>query len=127
MKRHLIVLVAMALATTGCAGSSGGRVGAAAEIREGLRAASRSYWQEAHFRFSAAHRLEPANAAVLNNLAVTLEALGRYDEALQTYKKALELAPGNRSIRRNYARFAEFYTSFARGAKPKEGVGDATR
>ncbi len=126
MKRHFIVLVATVIAATGCAGSSGGRP-AAAEVREGLQAARRSYWQEAHFRFSAAHRLEPENPAVLNNLAVTLEALGRYDEALQTYKKALELAPGNRSIRRNYARFAEFYTSFARGAKPKEGVGDATR
>ncbi|MEP0774027.1 MAG: tetratricopeptide repeat protein [Acidobacteriota bacterium] len=127
MKRYLIVLVATAIAATGCAGSSGGRPAAAAEVRQGLQAASRSYWQEAHFRFSAAHRLEPDNPAVLNNLAVALEALGRYDEALQTYKRALELAPANRSIRRNYARFAEFYTSFARGAKPKEGVGDATR
>lgn len=127
MKQNLIVLATLALAATGCAGASGGRPAAAAEVRQGLQAASRSYWQEAHFRFSAAHRLEPENPAVLNNLAVALEALGRYDEALQTYKRALELAPANRSIRRNYARFAEFYTSFARGAKPKEGVGDATR
>lgn len=127
MKRNLIVLVATALAVAGCAGSGGGRPEAAAEVRQGLQAANRSYWQEAHFRFSAAHRLEPADASILNNLAVTLEALGRYEEALETYKKALQLAPANRWIRRNYARFAEFYTSFARGAKPKEGVGDATR
>ncbi len=126
MKRYLLIVAASALAA-GCAGSAGGRSLAAAAVQEGLQAARRSYWQEAHFRFAAAHQLQPQHAGILNNLAVTLEALGRYDEALETYKKALALAPSNRSIRRNYARFAEFYTSFARGAKPKEELGDANR
>ncbi len=127
MRRYLFIVAAIALAAAGCAGSGGGRSSAASSVKEGLQAARRSYWQEAHFRFAAAHQRQPADAGILNNLAVTLEALGRYDEALETYKKALDLAPSNRSIRRNYARFAEFYTSFARGAKPKEGVDDATR
>ncbi len=127
MRRYVFVVAVVALAAAGCAGSGGGHPSVAASVREGLQAAHRSYWQEAHFRFAAAHQLQPQDAGILNNLAVSLEALGRYDEALETYKKALALAPSNRSIRRNYARFAEFYTSFARGAKPKEGVGDATR
>lgn len=127
MRRYLFVVAAIALAAAGCASSGGGRPSPAASVKEGLQAARRSYWQEAHFRFTAAHQVQPDDAGILNNLAVTLEALGRYDEALESYKKALALAPSNRSIRRNYARFAEFYTSFARGAKPKEGVGDATR
>lgn len=127
MTRYLFATATVALLAASCAGSSGSRSSAASSVKEGLQAARRSYWQEAHFRFVGAHRLQPSDAGILNNLAVTLEALGRYDEALETYKKALDLAPSNRSIRRNYARFAEFYTSFARGAKPKEGVGDATR
>lgn len=126
MKRNLFAIAALVLATAGCAGATGPRPSATAAVREGLAAARRSYWQEAHFRFRAAHQLEPNNAAILNNLAVTLEALGRWEEALETYKKALALAPANRSIRRNYARFAEFYTSFARGAKLKEELRDAT-
>lgn len=127
MRRYLFVVAAIALAATGCAGSTGGRLSPAAAVKEGLEAARRGYWQEAHFRFVAAHQMQPDDAGTLNNLAVTLEALGRWDEALETYKKALSLAPSNRSIRRNYARFAEFYTSFARGAKIKEGAGDAPR
>ena len=53
-------------------------------------------------------------------MAVSLEALGRYEDALGMYKKALEKSPSNSTIKRNYARFAEFYTSLARGVKPKE-------
>jgi tetratricopeptide (TPR) repeat protein len=59
-------------------------------------------------------------------VAVALEAVGRYDDALATYKKALAAAPKNQTLRRNYARFAEFFTSFARGVKPK-GEPNATR
>jgi hypothetical protein len=57
---------------------------------------------------------------------VALEALGRYDEALATYKQALQGGSKSSALRRNYARFAEFYSSYAKGVKPK-GTGDATR
>lgn len=127
MRRYLFVVAAITVAAAGCAGSTGGRPSPAVAVKEGLQAARRGYWQEAHFRFSTAHQMQPDDAGTLNNLAVTLEALGRWDEALKTYKKALALAPSNRFIRRNYSRFAEFYSSFARGAKIKEGVGDAPR
>ena len=45
---------------------------------------------------------------------VALEASGEYARALGEYKRALELDPKDTYIRRNYARFAEFYTSFTR-------------
>lgn len=117
----------LAIAAIGCAAcaSGGPAAQARAELREGVRAAQRGYWQEALFRFEKVRAAEPSDPEVLNNVAVALEALGRYDDALAAYKKALEGASKPSALRRNYARFAEFYTSYAKGAKPKEG-GDAT-
>lgn len=115
-----LLLVTAALAAA-CSSSAG--VSAKQEIRLGVAAAKRGYWQEAAFRFERARRQRPDDAQLLNNLAVAQEALGRYDEALETYKAALEHAPANRAIRRNYARFAEFFSSYARGVRPKKDPG----
>ena len=120
------VLAAAAFIAGGCA-SSGPAGQTRAELREGVRAAQRNYWQEALFRFEKARTLEPTDHKVLNNLAVALEALGRYDEALATYKQALQSAGKNITVRKNYAGFAEFYSSYAKGAKPKKDDADATR
>lgn len=124
MRLALGILAAMII-FVGCA-SSGPQAQAHAEMREGVRAAQRSYWQEALFRFQSAKAIEPSNPEVLNNLAVALEALGRYDEALATYKEALQSGSKPSALRRNYARFAEFYSSYAKRVKPKEGT-DAPR
>ena len=118
MRLALGVLAAMII-SVGCA-SSGAHAQAHAEMREGVRAAQRNYWQEALFRFQSAQAIEPSGPEVLNNLAVALEALGCYDEALATYKQALQTGSKPTPLRRNYARFAEFYTSYAKGVKPKE-------
>jgi len=123
--RRWLGVVAVAVFAGACA--SGGAQGQAHdEMREGVRAAQRGYWQEALFRFQNARKVEPASPEVLNNLAVALEALGRYDDALAAYKQALQSASKSSTLRRNYARFAEFYSSYAKGVKPK-GTGDATR
>lgn len=106
--------------------SSGAQSQAHAEMREGVRAAQRNYWQEALFRFQNARAIDPSDPEVLNNLAVALEALGRYDEALVTYKQALQSGSKPSALRRNYARFAEFYSSYAKRVKPKEST-DAPR
>lgn len=121
--RWSVMAMALAVLAGGCA-SSRPKASASFEMRAGVKAAAREYWQEAHFRFERAQQLEPQSFKVLNNLAVSLEALGRYEEALGIYKKALELSPSNTALKRNYARLAEFYTSLARGVKPKE-KGDA--
>jgi type IV pilus assembly protein PilF len=87
---------------------------AKSQIAFGSEVARKGLWREATFRFEQAVAKEPSNPRAHNNLAVALEASGEYARALAEYKRALELAPKDDYIRRNYARFAEFYTSFTR-------------
>jgi tetratricopeptide (TPR) repeat protein len=82
------------------------------QVEFGYKAARRGYWQEALDRFEAADELTPKQARILNNIAVALEANGRFDEARTTYRAALALDPANRSVRRNLERFEEFYTAY---------------
>ena len=85
-----------------------------AQLSFGSQVAKKGLWREAAFRFEQAVKMEPNNARARNNLAVALEASGEFARALAEYKKALELDPKDDYIRRNYARFAEFYTSYTR-------------
>lgn len=89
------------------------------QLKFGVDMARRGLWSEALFRFQQADRLDPDNARILNNLAVAYEATGKFDEALALYRRALELQPNDRELRRNYSRFVEFY----QGYKP-EGEGE---
>ena len=82
------------------------------QIAFGVDMAKRGLWSEALFRFEQAKLLEPQNVSILNNLAICYEAGGRFEEALATYREALSLAPGNRVVKQNYSRFAEFYQGF---------------
>ena len=84
------------------------------QIAFGADVARKGLWREAAFRFEQAIAKDPKNARAHNNLAVALEATGEFARALAEYKKALELDPNDNHIRRNYARFAEFYTSYTR-------------
>jgi len=76
------------------------------------------YWREALFRFEKAAELHPDDAEIQNDLAVAYESLGDTAHALAAYKRALELAPNDQKIKRNYARFAEYYTSVQRATAP---------
>lgn len=82
------------------------------QIAFGVDMAKRGLWSEALFRFEQAKLLKPQNVSILNNLAICYEAGGRFEEALATYREALSLAPGNRVVKQNYSRFAEFYQGF---------------
>jgi Flp pilus assembly protein TadD len=106
-------LSAALLTALGC-GSASRPESAEAQLSFGSQVAKKGLWREAGFRFQQALRKEPNNARAHNNLAVALEASGDYAGALAEYKKALELDPNDSYIRRNYARFAEFYTSYTR-------------
>jgi tetratricopeptide (TPR) repeat protein len=106
-------LATVLLALPGCAGG-GGRVKSPDEqLGFGVRMAERGLWSEALFRFEQAQRLGGgSDAQVLNNLAVAHEALGNFDQALELYRQALALDPGNRDLKANYDRFVSFYESF---------------
>ena len=84
------------------------------QLAFGTDVAKEGHWREAAFRFEQAIAKEPSNARAHNNLAVAMEANGDFARALVEYKKALELEPNNEYIRRNYARVAEFYTSYTK-------------
>lgn len=94
------------------------------ELQWGLDAARQGYWLEALRRFERANRLVPDQPHVLNNIAVACEAAGRYESALLNYQIALELAPHDQVLRRNFIQFKEFYDTHVAppppGGKPAE-------
>ena len=88
------------------------------QLHFGVDMARRGLWSEALFRFNRANLEDPGNPRILNNLAVAHEAVGQFDEAMELYKRAVELDPANAEMKRNYARFVEFYQGFRpRGEK----------
>ncbi len=111
--RSTFLAASLLLAAAGCA-SYAKTESAKSQIAFGSEVARKGLWREAAFRFEQAIAREPNNARAHNNLAVALEAGGEFSRALAEYKRALELDPNDSYIRRNYARFAEFYTSYTR-------------
>jgi tetratricopeptide (TPR) repeat protein len=113
-KRRIVTfLVAAAMAvlvatSTATAGDAAARQ-ASEQVERGYAAAKDGYWQEALFRFERANALTPNQPRILNNIAVSFEASGRFEEALATYESALSVAPNDQVLRRNYSRFKEFY------------------
>jgi len=75
------------------------------EMRFTNRLADEGLWEEARYRWEKQLRKNPDSPALLNNLAVAMEQLGRRDQAEELYKRALKLAPGNPQIKRNFERF----------------------
>ena len=94
------------------------------QLEFGVEMARRGLWSEALFRFRRADAEDPENPRILNNLAVAHEAVGQFDEALELYKRAVKLEPANAELKRNYARFVEFYQGFR--PREEEGEGEAT-
>ena len=61
----------------------------------GNRYAAQARWGEAQQSYFNAYKLEPNNAELAFNLAVSLDRLGQKKLATQYYQRALELAPEN--------------------------------
>jgi Flp pilus assembly protein TadD len=127
MRLIRILVPALALVAS-IASCSSGREPArpGAQLSFGVEMARRGLWSEALFRFQQAERLDPGNARVYNNLAVASEALGRFEDAQRYYQEALSRAPQDEDLRRNYARFVEFYQAFKGGEGPAEGEAPQT-
>jgi len=81
------------------------------EIKAGYKAAKRGYWQEALMRFELAYKMDSSNPHAVNNYAVALEAVGRYEDAREMYEQAFRLGD-SKIARRNFNRFQEVYESF---------------
>ena len=95
---------------------------ASTQIAFGTAVAKKGLWREAAFRYEQATVKAPDNARAHNNFAVALEASGDFARALTEYKRALEIDPNNNYIRRNYARFAEFYTAYTKTTGKASGA-----
>ncbi len=108
----LLVGLVLVLASPAIAGGKKAPASAKEQLEFGVDMARRELWSEALFRFNQARTLDPENPAILNNLAVAHEALGLFEEALELYRQALKLNASDRNVKRNYARFVEFYQSF---------------
>ncbi len=120
--RLLPVALAAALASSfGCA-SNPTDTSAASEKAYGAEMAKKGFWREALFRFQKAQKQAPNDAEIESDLAVAYEAVGETAKALAAYRRALELAPEETHIRRNYARFAEYYTAAQRAGTGPEAA-----
>jgi tetratricopeptide (TPR) repeat protein len=95
------------------------------QMKWGLEAARHGYWLEALNRFQRADRLVPNRSKVLNNIAVALEASGRFEDALLAYETALTVAPNDSVVRRNFMQFKEFYDSHVAPIPVDDEVGAA--
>ncbi|HEX5854991.1 MAG TPA: tetratricopeptide repeat protein, partial [Thermoanaerobaculia bacterium] len=122
------IFVALAAAAAGAC-SSGSKSGAdwKSQSSYGTTMARKGFWHEALFRYEKAVREKPDDAQLQNNLAVAYESVGETSRALAAYKRALELAPQDPKIKRNYARFAEYYTSVQRASSLPAPTGSAVR
>jgi Flp pilus assembly protein TadD len=105
-------MVLTALAATEAVAGDRDQKEAKAEMKWGFKAAKRGYWQEALMRFENANKLTPDSPRILNNIAVAQEANGMFEEALLTYQTALTINSRDEALRRNYARFQEFYSTY---------------
>lgn len=65
---------------------------------EGVNHAQRGHWDVAEFYFLKAIAADPKLAEAQFNHGLTLAKLHKYDEATIAFKKAIKLAPGNRTI-----------------------------
>ena len=77
------------------------------QVQFGIGMAQRNLWNEARRRFLRAVEIDPSYAAAYNNLAISYEHQGEFDEAAAAYEKALKLEPNNANIRQNYELFKE--------------------
>lgn len=112
--KRATLLVALSLCLAGAAAGQDKKTSASVEsdVDFGVKMAQRGLWKEALFRFQQADLQQPNDSRLLNNIAVAYEAVGAYDKALETYKKALQANAADRELKQNYSRFLEFYQAY---------------
>lgn len=97
----VFLLISSFIVLSGC-GLSPGKVSVDQYNDFGVRSAESKLWNEAIFRWNQVLNIDPRNAKAYNNLGVAFEALGKIDEALESYKRATELDSSSKYYRFNY-------------------------
>jgi len=120
-RRTTLMAAFIALSLTGIASGNDKKTDndVESDVEFGIKMAQRGLWKEALFRFRQADLQHPNNGKLLNNMAVAYEAVGAYDQALETYKRALQANSSDRDLKQNYSRFLEFYQAY-HPAEPSE-------
>ena len=108
----VLLTASMACSSNGSKAVTTGGPSLSSEVDFGVSMAKRGLWAEALFRFQQADKGRPNDPEILNNMAVAYEAVGQFEEALETYKKALQAGPSNSDLKRNYSAFIAFYQSY---------------
>lgn len=117
----VLLMALMACSSNGSKGVTTGGPSLNSEVDFGVSMAKRGLWAEALFRFQQADMDRPNDPEILNNMAVAYEAVGQFEEALETYKRALQAGPTNSDLKRNYSAFIAFYQSYRPDAEPDAG------
>jgi hypothetical protein len=100
--------LALLVSAAGCAHRNADLSRPATQDNFGVQMAQMNLWREAMFRFKRAVELNPGDAMAHNNLAVSYEANGDFENAAKEYREALKLDRGNSYIQKNYSRYTEF-------------------
>jgi type IV pilus assembly protein PilF len=108
----VLLAVSVACSSSGSKAVTTGGPSLNSEVDFGVSMAKRGLWAEALFRFQQADEDRPNDPEILNNMAVAYEAVGQFEEALETYKRALQAGPTNSDLKRNYSAFIAFYQSY---------------
>ncbi len=110
--RAATILTVLAITLVGASAptlSADVRDDARAQVEFGMKVAQRELWDEATYRWKRATEIDPSYPAAWNNLGIAYEQKGMFDEALEAYEEALDLAPNDINIQQNYDLFREIY------------------
>ena len=69
------------------------------ENDEGVGHYQQGHWDVAMEHYQKAVKADPNSAVVHYNVALTLDKMGKHDDATASFKKALELAPNDPAIK----------------------------
>jgi Flp pilus assembly protein TadD len=69
------------------------------ENDEGVGHYQQGHWDVAMEHYQKAAKADPTSAVVQYNVALTLDKMGKHEDATASFKKALELAPNDPAIK----------------------------
>jgi tetratricopeptide (TPR) repeat protein len=99
----LFVVIFSLVAAVWGGGVDGSPIGTSSACADGDQELAASRWEAARGYYLACLAAGPQGFEVLSNLGLALIRLGRTDEAIQAYRKALEISSGHPQVRLNLA------------------------